>query len=128
MFRPNPFVARSVFPDGELPEVGRVVSVLHRTGFEVRHTEGLREHCPLTLRAWVRKLENRWDDAVWEVGANRARVWRLYLAGAALGFEEGALQIHQVLAVRPTPLGSSGVPLRPDWERPVLQPQDTPTR
>jgi len=29
-----------------------VVSVLHRAGFEVRHVEGLREHYPLTLRAW----------------------------------------------------------------------------
>ena len=26
--------------------------MLHRAGFEVRHVEGLREHYPLTLRAW----------------------------------------------------------------------------
>ena len=39
---------------------------------------------------------------------------------SALGFEEGALQIHQVLAVRPTARGSSGVPLRPEWERTAL--------
>ena len=123
VFRPNPFVARYVFPDGELPEVGGVVSVLHRAGFEVRHVEGLREHYPLTLRAWVRNLEDRWDDAVGEVGANRARVWRLYMAGAALGFEEGALQIHQVLGVRPSAHGSSGFALRPDWDRDALRPE-----
>ena len=127
VFRPNPFVARYVFPDGELTEVGRVVSVLHRAGFEVRHVEGLREHYPLTLRAWVRNLEDRWDDAVREVGANRARVWRLYMAGAALGFEEGTLQIDQVLAVRPTARGSSGIPLRPDWE-PAAHPAETTPR
>jgi cyclopropane-fatty-acyl-phospholipid synthase len=125
VFRPNAFVARYVFPDGELPEVGRVVSVLHRAGFEVRQVE-LREHYPPTLRAWVRNLEDRWVDAVREVGANRARVWRLYMAGAALGFEEGALHIHQVLAVRPTARGSSGVPLRPDWGRNALLPQAMP--
>ena len=100
--------------------------MLHRAGFEVRHVEGLREHYPLTLRAWVRNLEDRWDDAVREVGAGRARVWRLYMAGAALGFEEGALQIHQVLAVRPTARGSSGVPLRPDWEPAAHFPGTTP--
>ena len=126
VFRPNPFVARYVFPDGELPEVGRVVSVLHTTGFEVRHVEGLREHYPLTLRAWVQNLEDRWDDAVEEVGADRARVWRLYMAGAALGFEEGALQIHQVLAVRPTAEGASGFPLRPDWEAHEHLPETAP--
>ena len=115
VFLPNPFIARYVFPDGELPELGRVVSVLQRGGFEVRHEEGLREHYALTLRAWVRNLENRWQDAVQEVGANRARIWRLYMAGAAVGFEEGSLQIHQVLAVRPRADGSSGFALRPDW-------------
>jgi cyclopropane-fatty-acyl-phospholipid synthase len=76
----------------------------------------------------VHNLEDRWDDAVREVGANRARVWRLYMAGAALGFEEGALHIHQVLAVRPTARGSSGVPLRPDWEPTALLPQARPPR
>ena len=125
VFRPNPFVARYVFPDGELPEIGRVVTVLHRAGFEVRHVEGLREHYPLTLRAWVRNLEDHWDEAVREVGASRARVWRLYMAGAALGFEEGALNIHQVLAVRSTASGSSGFPLRPDWHAVERLPEPT---
>ena len=40
--------------------------------------------------------------------------------------EEGALQIHQVLGVRPTARGSSGVPLRPDWEPAALFPETTP--
>jgi cyclopropane-fatty-acyl-phospholipid synthase len=48
------------------------------------------------------------------------------MAGAALGFEEGTLQIHQVLAVRPTARGSSGIPLRPDWEPAAHLPQTTP--
>ena len=48
------------------------------------------------------------------------------MAGAALGFEEGALHIHQVLAVRPTAHGSSGFPLRPDWEPTAHFPQTTP--
>ena len=114
VFLPNPFVARYVFPDGELPEVGRVVSVLQRRGFEVRHQEGLREHYALTLRAWVRNLEDRWDDAVREVGANRARVWRLYMAACAITFGLGGVTVHQVLAVK-APDGVSGLPLRPAY-------------
>ena len=94
----------------------------------MRNQEGLREHYALTLRAWVRNLEDRWDDAVREVGANRARVWRLYMAGAAVGFEEGSLQIHQVLAVRPSADGTSGFPLRPDWEQAALVPEVIATR
>jgi cyclopropane-fatty-acyl-phospholipid synthase len=110
--RRNTFVGRYVFPDGELHEVGAVVSAVQNAGFEVRHTETLREHYALTLRAWVRNLEAHWDEAVAEVGAPRARIWRLYMAGSTLGFEAGRLQVHQVLAVRPDN-GRSGMPLMP---------------
>jgi cyclopropane-fatty-acyl-phospholipid synthase len=106
------FVGRYVFPDGELHEVGAVVSAIQRAGFEVRHTENLREHYALTLRAWVRNLEANWDEAVRQVGTPRARIWRLYMAGSALGFEAGRLQVHQVLAVCPDG-GRSGMPLTP---------------
>jgi cyclopropane-fatty-acyl-phospholipid synthase len=106
------FMDRYVFPDGELHEVGVVVSMLQENGFEVRHVESLREHYALTLRRWVANLEGNWDAAVADVGPGRARVWRLYMAASALGFERNDLQIHQVLAVR-TESGASAMPLRP---------------
>ncbi len=108
------FIDRYVFPDGELHEVGTVVSQLQHRGFEVRHLENLREHYALTLRAWVRNLEKNWDAAVEQAGAPRARIWRLYMAGSALNFEAGRTQVHQVLAVKPDG-GRSAMPLRPDW-------------
>ncbi len=110
------FLYRFVFPDGELMEVGKVVSGLHGAGFEVRHLESLREHYALTCRAWVRNLEQHWEEAVAEAGDDRARIWRLYMAGSAAGFEAGRISVHLVLAVHPRPGGASGMPLRPDWE------------
>ena len=106
------FIDRYVFPDGELHEIGSIVSALQRTRFEARHMESLREHYALTLRAWVRNLEAGWDDAVAEGGEARARIWRLYMAGSAVNFEDGNIQVHQVLAVKPAS-GTSGMPLRP---------------
>jgi cyclopropane-fatty-acyl-phospholipid synthase len=113
------FIDRYVFPDGELHEVGSVVSAMQREGFEVRHVESLREHYALTLRAWVANLESNWDRAVELVGAPRARIWRLYMAASAINFEANRTQIHQVLAVR-DPDGRSGMPRRPDWDRTPL--------
>jgi cyclopropane-fatty-acyl-phospholipid synthase len=106
------FVNRYVFPDGELQEVGAVASRMQAAGLELRHLESLREHYALTLRSWVRNLESSWDEAVAEVGIARARIWRLYMAGSALGFEAGRLQVHQLLAAR-THQGTSGMPLQP---------------
>ncbi len=111
----NSFLPRYVFPDGELVPIGTVVSAIQHSGLEVRHVENLREHYALTLRAWVRNLEDQYAQAERLAGAGRARVWRLYLAGCALGFEAGEIEIHQTLAVRAT-AGTSGMPWRPDWD------------
>ncbi|EST32181.1 hypothetical protein N566_20175, partial [Streptomycetaceae bacterium MP113-05] len=107
------FIDAYVFPDGELAPLGRTVALLEEAGLEVRDVEALREHYALTLRAWVRNLERGWADAVRLVSPGRARVWRLYMAASALGFESNDLGVNQVLAVRPTPHGASRLPLRP---------------
>jgi cyclopropane-fatty-acyl-phospholipid synthase len=111
----SPLMKRYVFPDGELHEIGTVVSLMSDVGFETRHVENLREHYALTLRRWVANLEAGWDDAVAMAGEGRARVWRIYMAGCALGFELGSTQVHQVLAVRAEG-APSGLPLRPSFE------------
>ncbi|NQV97085.1 MAG: class I SAM-dependent methyltransferase [Acidimicrobiaceae bacterium] len=105
------FMYRYVFPDGELLDVGKTVLAMEDAGLEVRDVDSLREHYALTLRAWVANLESQWDTAVALVGVGRARVWRLYMAASAVGFEEGSLAIHQVLGVLPTAIGTSGIDL-----------------
>ena len=110
------FINRYVFPDGELEGPGYLVSLMHDTGFEVRHEENLREHYAKTLTAWGANLDAHWDEAVAEVGQGTARVWRLYMAGSRLGFDRNHIELHQVLSVRLAADGTSGMPLRPDWE------------
>jgi cyclopropane-fatty-acyl-phospholipid synthase len=110
------FTGRYVFPDGELIDVGHVALSMESAGFEVRDVESLREHYARTLRGWVANLEQRWDDAVALVGERRARIWRLYMAGSAVGFEDGGISVHQVLGVVPTPEGAAGMPpTRDGW-------------
>lgn len=108
------FFNRYVFPDGELLGPGHIISAIHDNGFEVRHEENLREHYAKTLTAWCENLDNHWDEAVKEVGEERARVWRLYMAGSRLGFEVNNIQLHQVLAVKLDGTNSH-MPLRPEW-------------
>jgi len=117
--RPDGFIYRYVFPDGELEAPGHLVSLMHDTGFEVRHEENLREHYAKTLAGWCANLDEHWDEAVAEVGQGTARVWRLYMAGSRLGFERNDIQLHQVLGVKLDKSGAAGMPLRPDWE-PVI--------
>jgi cyclopropane-fatty-acyl-phospholipid synthase len=115
--RTGGFINRYVFPDGELEGAGTVISAIQDHGFEVRHEENFREHYARTCAAWGANLESHWDEAVAEVGAARARVWKLYLAASRLGFEQRRIELHQVLAVK-TAAGRSGLPLeRSDFSR-----------
>jgi cyclopropane-fatty-acyl-phospholipid synthase len=116
---PDTFIYRYVFPDGELSPVTDVMASLQTAGLEVRDVESLREHYPLTLRAWVENLAAHREEAVAEVGAARERVWRLYMLGSALGFEDGDITVYQVLTSKPAaelplirelPEGRFGVP------------------
>ncbi|MEV6313947.1 cyclopropane-fatty-acyl-phospholipid synthase family protein [Streptomyces sp. NPDC051776] len=110
------FIDRYVFPDGELAPLGRTVSLLEESGFEVRDVESLREHYALTLRRWVDNLETHWAEAVRLTSPGRARVWKLYMAASALSFERNRIGVNQVLAARTPASGASALPLRTrDW-------------
>ncbi|GLZ76664.1 cyclopropane-fatty-acyl-phospholipid synthase [Actinorhabdospora filicis] len=117
-FPPNErggFITRYIFPDGELSGPGVLMSHIHDVGFEVRHSENLREHYAMTLRAWWANLKANWEAAVAEVGEQTARAWLLYLVGSQLGFETNGIELHQFLAVRLDDDADAHMPLRPNW-------------
>lgn len=98
---PGSFTSRYIFPDGELLPVSEVNFMAEKTGFEVRDVENWREHYALTLRQWVRRLETHHTDAVRLADETIFRTWRLYMAGAAYGFESGNINVNQSLLGKP---------------------------
>ena len=107
------FIERFIAPDMHMRPLGETVGLLERAGVEVTGVEALREHYALTVRAWAERLEARWEEVVRMVGLETARVWRLYLAGGALAFEQGRMGVDQILAVKPSSIGESGMPTSP---------------
>ena len=109
------FIDRYVFPDGDLVPMSTSLRAAELSGFEVRDVESLREHYALTLHHWLRRLESRADEARRITSDTTYRIWRLYMAGAAHGFQSGRLNVYQTLLAKPLN-GSSGLPLtRDDW-------------
>ncbi|GHA49332.1 cyclopropane-fatty-acyl-phospholipid synthase [Streptomyces tauricus] len=104
------FIEAYIAPDMHMRPMGRTVGLLEAAGLEVRSVESMREHYVRTIEGWHRTLEDHWDAFVRLVGEETARVWRLYLVGAALAFEEGRMGVDQILGVRPAPGGDSGMP------------------
>ena len=88
-----------------------------KIGFEVRDVENLREHYMLTLRQWVRRLEERADEARKRTNDFTYRVYRSYMAASALLFKVGKLNLYQTLLAKPE-RGDSRLPLTAqDWYR-----------
>ncbi|MGH8479144.1 MAG: class I SAM-dependent methyltransferase [Gammaproteobacteria bacterium] len=111
------FADRYVFPDGELVEIGKVVSAVHEAGFDIRHVENLRDHYVPTLRRWAANLERHWDRVVALSSLGKARVFRLYLAGSAMRFAWNQLHVHQLLALKSEQGPKAvGMPFRPTWD------------
>ena len=109
------FIARYVFPKGELPHLHRAIHDMSEQDLEVHDVESLRPHYAKTLGFWSANFERHLDEAVAVAGERIARTWRLYLAGCAHAFDQGWVSIYQVLASRQTLPGRTALPLTREW-------------
>lgn len=105
------FIQRYVFPDGELVTPGEVLRFAEAAGFETRDLESTREHYALTLRHWMRRLEDHRGEAVRVAGEKTYRVWRLYMAACARAFASGRIGVGQTLFSRADKNGACRLPL-----------------
>lgn len=110
-WRADAFIDKYVFPDGKLTATYSVISAAEAAGFEVRDMESLREHYAMTLRHWVRSLEEKAEEAKSLVGDHTFRVWRLYMAASANAFSTAAINIVQTVLAKPDARGKSNIPL-----------------
>jgi len=108
------FIDRYVFPDGELPHVSLAIRELSAAGLELTDAESLRRHYALTLRHWSDGFERSLPELERLAGAQRARIWRVYLAGCAHAFAKGWINIYQLQAVKSVD-GDSPLPLTRDY-------------
>jgi cyclopropane-fatty-acyl-phospholipid synthase len=113
----GPFIESYIAPDMHMRPLPELLELINAAGFEIRDVHALREHYVRTVHAWLAEFERRRDDVVELVGTEQARVWRLYLVGGALSFEENRMGVDQVLSVKTTIAGHSGMPsTRLGWE------------
>jgi cyclopropane-fatty-acyl-phospholipid synthase len=113
----GPFIESYIAPDMHMRPLPELLALIEGAGLEIRDVHALREHYVRTVEAWHDEFENRWDEVVELVGPEQARVWRLYLVGGALTFEENRMGVDQILSVKPTSAGQAAMPAtRLGWE------------
>ena len=109
------FIDRYVFPGGELTHISATIEEMSGRGLECWDVESLRPHYARTLWHWVERLEANRAAAVAAVGERLYRIWRIYMAGSAHGFECGWMSVHQVLASKPLAGGALELPGTRDY-------------
>ncbi|VAX22983.1 Cyclopropane-fatty-acyl-phospholipid synthase [hydrothermal vent metagenome] len=114
-WNPDPaqrFLNKYVFPDGELTKLSVVINAMEEADFEIFDVENLRCHYTMTLRRWVRSLEENREKVTNLVGDMTYRIWRLYMGASACGFDNGEDMVFQILGGHRG--GARSTPLRRD--------------
>ncbi len=94
------FIYRYIFPDGQLARLSAILTTMEDTGWEIVDVDAWRSHYAKTLRHWASNLDQGFEPAIALVGERKAQLWRLYLLGSALAFEQNFMGIFQVLLRR----------------------------
>ena len=91
------FIEQYVFPKGELPHIGRVLTALQEGGLEAYDVENLRRHYAQTCALWAENFENNSTQIHALIDERRFRIWRIYLAGCAHAFSNDWISLYQIV-------------------------------
>ena len=109
----DPWTDKYIFPGAHPPSLREMMDLFEDSGFSVMDFENLRLHYARTCADWLARFEHQ-SAAVAKMFDERfVRMWRLYLAASSVTFENGDLQLFQVVFSREV---NNSLPwTRADW-------------
>ncbi|CDO90118.1 SAM-dependent methyltransferase [Mycobacterium triplex] len=91
----NDFIAREIFPGGQLPAIEMVEFHASKMGFNLARRQSLRLHYARTLDHWAEALLQRHEDAVRIQSEQVYQRYMRYLTGCAEAFRDGYIDVNQ---------------------------------
>lgn len=91
------FIARYVFPHGELAHLGTVLRAMQEGGLEALDIENLRRHYARTCAIWTDNFEANAERIRKLTDEKRFRIWHVYLAGCTYAFTHDWISVYQVV-------------------------------
>ena len=89
------FIAREIFPGGQLPTIGAVEEHAAAAGFTVTRVQSLQPHYARTLETWAKALSARRAEAVAVQSEEVYDRYMKYLIGCADMFRKGYIDVNQ---------------------------------
>ena len=93
----DPWIKKYIFPGGVIPSLREVISVMGNNNMYTIDVESLRRHYNKTLLCWRDNFLKEKDKIIEMQGIEFTRMWDVYLSSCAAAFNNGVVDLHQVL-------------------------------
>lgn len=99
-FPGDAWIKKYIFPGGMVPSLRELISILPEYKFYTLDVESLRRHYNRTLLHWRKNFTKHYDRIEEMMGKEFTRMWELYLCACAATFNNGVIDLHQILMTK----------------------------
>lgn len=96
----DPFIKKYIFPGGVIPSLREIVDLCGEKGYYTVDIESLRRHYKKTLLCWRDNFNQHRTEILEMFDEEFVRMWELYLCSCAAAFENGVIDLHQLLLTK----------------------------
>lgn len=93
----DPWIKKYIFPGGVIPSLREILYICGDFTFYTLDIESLRQHYVKTLLSWHHNFLKSMDQISTLFDDKFIRMWELYLVSCAASFNNGVIDLHQVL-------------------------------
>ncbi len=91
------WIKKYIFPGGTVPSLREIIQIAGDLRFYTLDVESLRRHYNRTLLCWNHNFQEHRQEVVEMFDERFARMWELYLCACAATFNNGIIDLHQIL-------------------------------
>ena len=91
------WVKKYIFPGGVVPSLREIINIAGDVRFYTLDVESLRRHYNRTLLCWNRNFQEHREEVTAMFDEKFVRMWELYLCSCAATFNNGIIDLHQIL-------------------------------
>lgn len=91
------WIKKYIFPGGMVPSLRELINLMPEYQFYTMDVESLRRHYNRTLLCWRNNFSEHREEITAQMGEEFTRMWDLYLCGCAATFNNGIIDLHQIL-------------------------------
>lgn len=96
----DPWIKKYIFKGGVIPSLREIINICGNYKFNIVDVESLRRHYVKTLLCWRENFNKNREKISKMCSEEFIRMWELYLTACAATFNNGIIDVHQILITK----------------------------